>query len=115
MSNFNGMGYGCTAPPKYAWTHVTKSVKHFERSNRLDTALYKNYLYLFTGYRILGYFPVGENVTAVVSVTCHPTSLVAKHSATAMSRGGRVCGNMAHHDFLLTCCHSVSDILSLFT
>ena len=27
-----------------------KSVKHFERSNGLDTALYKNYLYLFLGY-----------------------------------------------------------------
>ena len=25
----------------------TKSVKRFELSNRLDTALYKNYLYLF--------------------------------------------------------------------
>ena len=25
-----------------------KSVKRFERSNGLDTALYKNYLYLFT-------------------------------------------------------------------
>ena len=64
MSNFNGMVFGCTAPPKYAWTRVT-------------------------GYRILGYFPVGENVTSVVSVTCHHTLPVAKHSATPMSRGWR--------------------------
>ena len=27
---------------------MAKSVKRFERSNGLDTALYKNYLYLFT-------------------------------------------------------------------
>ena len=34
---------GCTGLPGRA-----KSVKRFERSNGLDTALYKNYLYLFT-------------------------------------------------------------------
>ena len=32
-------------------------VKRFERSNGLDTALYKNYLYLFFYMRLLGVDP----------------------------------------------------------
>ena len=38
------------------WTGLpgeAKSVKRFERSNRLDTALYKNYLYLFYLYSVM--------------------------------------------------------------
>ena len=35
------------------YIRALKSVKRFERSNGLDTALYKNYLYLFINKQIL--------------------------------------------------------------
>ena len=35
-----------------------KSVKRFERSNGLDTALYKNYLYIKTTFYIVTFFRI---------------------------------------------------------
>ena len=45
------------------------SVKRFERSNGLDTALYKNYLYLFT-WKIIWLNLLNHSCTCLVLVVC---------------------------------------------
>ena len=47
-----------------------KSVKRFERSNGLDTALYKNYLYLFTVI-LTGVEKKVKPAPAHASLCCH--------------------------------------------
>ena len=55
------------------WTGEAKSLKRFERSNGLDTALYKNYLYLFypVVFRTCG-LRCCHSARATVSKPCVP-------------------------------------------